>query len=188
MINYTPGQTIPNLAQGNHSIRIVDQTACDTIYNFNIANSQNLFLQLPNDTVIKLGNVVNITTQLNFNPTSILWDPDLYLSCNNCLNPQSIPDQTITYMLTAQDSNGCVIKDEITITVLIDEADIFVPTAFSPNGDNINDFFHPVFKFPEKTSILIFRIFDRWGIWFTNARTDYQETLLVGMAPLIKTK
>jgi len=120
-------------------------------------------LQLPNDTVIKLGNVVNITTQLNFNPTSILWDPDLYLSCNNCLNPQSIPDQTITYMLTAQDSNGCVIKDEITITVLIDEADIFVPTAFSPNGDNINDFFHPVFKFPEKTSILIFRIFDRWG-------------------------
>ena len=163
LINYTPGQTIPNLSQGNHSIRIVDQTACDTVYNFNIANSQNLFLQLPNDTVIKLGNVVNITTQLNFNPTSILWDPDLYLSCNNCLNPQSIPDQTITYMLTAQDSNGCVIKDAITITVLVDEADIFVPTAFSPNGDNINDFFHPVFKFPEKTSILVFRIFDRWG-------------------------
>ncbi|MBK9727750.1 MAG: gliding motility-associated C-terminal domain-containing protein [Saprospiraceae bacterium] len=162
-LNFTSGQTIGNLAQGNHTIRIIDQLSCDTSFTFTINNSQSLFLQLPNDTTIKLGNAVNINASANFNPSIITWDPTLFLSCTNCLNPQSKPDQTVTYMLTLEDDKGCIIKDNMTITVLVDEADIFVPNVFSPNGDNINDFFNPVFKFPEKTSILVFRIFDRWG-------------------------
>ena len=137
--------------------------ACDTSYNFTINNSQILSLQLPNDTTIKKGSLVNINANINFFETAIKWDPSSFLSCDSCLNTQSIPDQTITYTLTVTDINGCTISDMLTITVIVDKADIYVPNVFSPNGDNINDLFTPIFKFPENTTITIFRIFDKWG-------------------------
>jgi len=39
--------------------------------------------------------------------------------------------------------------------------DLFVPNAFSPNGDGINDFFHPIYLCPVNEYDL--EIFDRWG-------------------------
>lgn len=160
----TPNLTITGLSQGSHSIRITDQLGCDSIFNFNIDVSQSLFLNLPNDTTIKLGGVVNIVPGINFNYGSIMWDPIDFLSCDTCLATQARPNQTTTYTLVVTDQLGCSVSDQMTITVLIDEADIYIPNVFSPNGDNINDSFKPVFKFPEKTSIRVFRIFDRWGM------------------------
>lgn len=163
LMNYNQGLVIGNLSQGNHTILISDQLSCDTTYNFSINNSQVLTLQMPNDTTIKKGNAVNVNALVNFNPKDILWDPSTYLSCDTCLNPQSKPDQTTTYMLTVTDFNDCIITGNFTITVIVDEADIYIPNAFSPNGDNVNDLFFPEFKIPLETSIVIFRIFDRWG-------------------------
>ena len=39
---------------------------------------------------------------------------------------------------------------------------IFFPTAFSPNGDGVNDLFQ-IFYGPEVLEILELQIFDRWG-------------------------
>ncbi|MEP7197961.1 MAG: gliding motility-associated C-terminal domain-containing protein [Saprospiraceae bacterium] len=163
LMNYNQGLTIGNLAKGNHSIRISDQLACDSLFNFTINNSQVLTLHLPNDTTINQGATVDIITNLNFSATNIVWDPTTYLSCIDCLNPLSSPDHSTTYILTATDENGCTASDKIAITVLIDETEIFIPTAFSPNGDNLNDIFTPVFKFQDRTAIKVFQIFDRWG-------------------------
>jgi gliding motility-associated-like protein/CSLREA domain-containing protein len=162
-VDYTPGMIEGNLFQGNHTIRISDTLSCDTTYNFTINNSQLLDLQLPGDTTIKKGNSVNISAFINFNSNKIIWDPADFLSCDTCLNTTSTPDNTITYTLTVSDENDCTISESMTITVLIDVADIYLPNAFSPNGDNINDLFKPEFKIPENTRILIFQIFDRWG-------------------------
>jgi len=163
---------IGGLSQGTHSIRISDALSCDTSYNFTINNSAILALQLPNDTTIKKGSVVNIVAAINFNnPSNIVWDPTTFLSCTNCLNPQAQPDQTTTYMLTVTDQNGCTIKDAMTINVFVDEADIFVPTAFSPNGDQVNDFFKPLLIYYTSYKM---EIFDRWGDLFFS--TNEPET------------
>jgi gliding motility-associated-like protein/CSLREA domain-containing protein len=161
-VDYNKGLTLGNLSQGNHTVKIIDQLSCDTTYNFTINNSLVLGLQLPKDTIIKKGSVVSIIPVVNFIPTSIVWDPPTFLDCTNCLNPNSKPDQTTSYTLTLTDDHDCSVTDNITITVLIDQADIYVPNVFSPNGDNINDRFFPVFKLPN-TTIAVFRIFDRWG-------------------------
>jgi gliding motility-associated-like protein len=39
----------------------------------------------------------------------------------------------------------------------------YVPNSFSPNGDEINDVFGPVFSDPSLVSTFKFTIFDRWG-------------------------
>lgn len=56
---------------------------------------------------------------------------------------------------------GCIFQDSLIITLKINPSDVWLPDAFSPNGDNINDLFTIKSKFDLK--IYAFEIFDRWG-------------------------
>lgn len=161
--NYTPQMRITGLGQGNHSLRIINPIACDTVLNFTVSPSAVLSLTLPNDTTIQLGASVNVQTNLNFIPTTITWTPATDLSCLDCVNPRATPSQTTTYNLLLTDANGCEIEDQFTIFVIIPEADVYIPNVFSPNDDSVNDFFEVTFRFPDRSHVLLMRIFDRWG-------------------------
>jgi gliding motility-associated-like protein len=56
---------------------------------------------------------------------------------------------------------GCRARDRVTIYVLCNNANVFVPNTFSPNGDGMNDMFYPrgtgVFQ------VKMLRVFNRWG-------------------------
>ncbi len=70
-----------------------------------------------------------------------------------------LPEGTYAYQLT--DSAGCLRSD--TIEVFVDPAAddlVFVPNAFSPNGDGINDLFSMAGAEREEYRL---QIFDRWG-------------------------
>ena len=58
------------------------------------------------------------------------------------------------------DVNGCIYTDEIIVAVE-ESSTYFVPNAFSPNGDNINDIF--MIYGNENAVIESLQIFDRWG-------------------------
>jgi gliding motility-associated-like protein len=65
------------------------------------------------------------------------------------------------YRLTVTDRNGCVASDS---TLVIDSACpqyVYLPSAFTPNGDGKNDLFRPVFA--GAASAFRFVVFDRWG-------------------------
>ena len=52
------------------------------------------------------------------------------------------PDTTTTYTILITDSNGCTITTSVTVFVKVEEkicAELFLPTAFSPNGDGQNE-------------------------------------------------
>ncbi len=73
-----------------------------------------------------------------------------------------IPDETTTYRVTVTDENGCTAEAEVTITVEIvcDESSLFIPDAFSPNNDNVNDL---LFVRLNGAASVDFQILDRWG-------------------------
>lgn len=160
---FTPDLDLANLSFGSHRVKILDQFGCDTTYTLNIDTVSTLQLVLPNDVTIDKGASVLIKPSTNFVPTIITWTPVANLSCTDCLEPTAKPDVTTNYLLTLEDANGCTVSDNMNITVRVEEADIYIPTVFSPNGDNINDIFEVVFHFPDKTKINVFQIFDRWG-------------------------
>lgn len=54
---------------------------------------------------------------------------------------------------------GCPITDSILANEAC-EPHVYVPNAFTPNGDGINDLFVPSFMFIDE---ILFTIFDRWG-------------------------
>jgi len=110
------------------------------------------------NATIALGN----DTGLNVSGASVgstySWSPAEGLSCVTCPDPVASPTVTTTYYVTITDTNGCSIKESVTIEV--DDNCIYVPNAFSPNGDNENDF-ECVYGNCIRT--MIFSIYDRWG-------------------------
>ena len=69
-------------------------------------------------------------------------------------------DKDIQYLLRVSITQGCIGYDTINIKYYLGP-DMYVPNAFSPNGDGVNDRFRfiPV----GITSYEFFRIFNRWG-------------------------
>lgn len=62
------------------------------------------------------------------------------------------------YYVTLTSSLGC----DSLVLVLLDYYDVYFPTAFSPNGDGINDHF-TVLGGDDLAEVLQLRVFDRWG-------------------------
>ena len=116
------------------------------------------------DTTIFLGNSVNIRTT-NSCATEFEWTPTDGLDDPESPNPVASPTETTTYSVLFND-NICSSVDSVTITVInpedLDCGLVFMPTAFTPNGDNVNDAYG--ISNPNAIEDLIsLEIFDRWG-------------------------
>jgi len=89
------------------------------------------------------------------------WLPSQNLSCNRCPNPLANPQFTTKYTVTITDRYGCTAKGDVTIKVVCNGQNFFIPNTFSPNGDGSNDMFYPRGSGLDRAKIL--RIFNRWG-------------------------
>ena len=110
-----------------------------------------------NDTIIML----NTPFQLNASGgVRYAWTPPDVLNNPNIYNPVTTYNHDITYTVTAYTQEGCPGSDNIFVR-FIKGPDIYIPNAFSPNGDGLNDIFRPL---PVGiVEIEFFRVFDRWG-------------------------
>jgi gliding motility-associated-like protein len=90
-----------------------------------------------------------------------MWSPADYLGCTDCVNPVSTPESSTTYTLTAFNADGCKASDTVSIKLICTSNLVFIPKAFSPNGDNKNDRF--IIKGSGVKSLHSVSIFSRWG-------------------------
>jgi len=91
----------------------------------------------------------------------IQWIPPTGLSCANCPTPVATPKENTTYSIEVVNQGGCLVKDQVTISVFCNNSNLFLPNTFSPNQDGNNDIFYPRGK--GVYSIKLFRVFNRWG-------------------------
>lgn len=94
------------------------------------------------------------------------WSPSSGLSCTDCPNPTftALTTGTTEYILILTDVAGCYTYEIVyIIKVLPDNFD--VPNVFTPNGDDVNDFFQVVIPNGELEDIRIVRlqVYSRWG-------------------------
>lgn len=89
------------------------------------------------------------------------WQPADYLSCTNCATPVSTPRSDIMYIAEVTNNYGCTKKDSVKINIICKQSLVFIPNAFTPNGDNNNERFAIIGNGIKLIKHLI--IFDRWG-------------------------
>ncbi len=147
---------------GNYPLRLIvtNSTGCaDTIDRTVIIYPLPVIDAGPDRTILVGSSVV--ITPTGSPVVDYLWMPATGLSCTNCYSTIAAPKNTTTYSIKVTDANGCVNTDNVTVIVLCNDKNIFIPNTFSPNNDGVNDWFYPrgtgLFK------IQSMRIFNRWG-------------------------
>ena len=93
----------------------------------------------------------------------IFWRPDegIDTCANGCLSLTVQPEISTTYQVIITNEQGCTASSNFPIIVL-NTRNIYIPTAFSPNNDGLNDIFQ-IFVGKNVVQVNDFAIFDRWG-------------------------
>ncbi len=116
----------------------------------------------PDETIL-VGTIAQLTAYHISNPGTgtYQWLPDSTLTCYGCEDPIANPLISTIYIVTLTDLNGCKDEDTTVITVYCNDNVLFVPNAFTPNGDGKNDEFH--LDGVGISELHFLKIYNRWG-------------------------
>ena len=114
------------------------------------------------DKIVLPGGQTTLDGQSSLPAQRINWIPNTFLNNPTTLRPVSVPSADVSYVLEVETADGCKNSDAVIVTVL---PKLTVPSAFSPNGDGINDIWtiRSLDSYPGCTV----EMFDRYGqkIW-----------------------
>ncbi len=133
---------------------------CDSLVQVNISFRE-LWVYLGEDTEIIKGDEICIQEQFGMNPISISWSPTPPCPDSSCQTQCIAPLNSLSFEITATDSTGCVLKDDIRIRVS-NKNRVYAPTVFNPDARFPNNRF---FLGADNGVRLVRRLFiaDRWG-------------------------
>ena len=164
---WSNGGSIPvisNLTPGNYSVVITDVNGCQASESITVdlINNASITVHLTASTILAGDEVQLITTVTPTVAGSVYsWTPSGSLSCSSCPNPTATPSETTSYQVTVTTPAGCSASAIVVITV--SEGDVYVPNAFTPDGDEFNNEFKPVFPKNFKPYEYEMLVFNRWG-------------------------
>jgi gliding motility-associated-like protein len=109
------------------------------------------------DTTVRFGTAINLTGS---GAKTYEWTPNKNII--SLTNPKVTvcPFKTTQYILTGYNSKGCSSSDTLNVIVIEDCGQMYVPNAFTPNGDGANDV---LYVRGICLQSLTFMIFNRWG-------------------------
>ncbi len=162
---YTSQSIFQFLPPETYRINAKDINGCryDTIITVGRYPTFDLSLGDP-EIIIDLGDSLRLTAATSLPPADIgqvtWWLPDS-VTCNDCLTQTIRPLENGYYYVDVSSVYGCLLRDTVFVRVA-DPGGLFVPNAFTPDGDGLNDFIE-VFTGDNIEQITAFEIFDRWG-------------------------
>lgn len=115
--------------------------------------------------------VMNFPEQLQARQiaNSVLWIPSVNLDFSNSYRPSFKGLTSQLYQVQLKTNTGCITVDTQFVQIK-KKIQIYVPTAFTPGGNGLNEFLYPVlmgFK-----TLNYFRVYDRWGKVLFQTKTE----------------
>jgi gliding motility-associated-like protein len=118
-------------------------------------------ITLVNPPISQTGDSVLLQPQITNGPIrSYEWSPGIDLSCDDCETPKAYVRRDRCYTLTAENIYGCADTSTVCITALCENAQVFIPNAFTPGSGDVNDRFYIQGR---GFMIKHLRVFNRWG-------------------------
>ena len=162
---------IQNLQEGLYFVEVTDAFGCMVAEEIYIEAFAPLQLEILEETTIELGEDYKLQVVTNSINATFSWKDDGTLSCTDCMNPTVQPIRTTTYQVRITTAEGCTADAHVTIYVN-NAKKVFVPNAFSPNNDGLNDIFS-IYGGDDVSKVKTFQVFDRWGT-VVYANDDFQ--------------
>ncbi len=150
-----------DLDAGTYSLILQDANACEIRQEVQLRKSIVPILDIPDTIRIDLGTQATIAVNNKTQTASSTWREDPGLNCYDCLSPSLIATKSGFYRIEVQSMDQCSIQDSVFIHVN-PSRDVYIPNAFTPNGDGLNDRFE-IFRGVGAKEILSMQIFDKWG-------------------------
>ncbi|MEZ4776523.1 MAG: gliding motility-associated C-terminal domain-containing protein [Bacteroidia bacterium] len=154
------------LCPGEHEALVTDTHGCEWREIFTIDDAEPFEIDLGKDRKVYKGERLEVAVMANEPLESVVWHGLCNSGCEYYYHLE--PDTSLTVYATAYSPHGCAATDSVQITVKVQalcNQDIYVPTAFSPNGDGINDQF-TFYADRETADVKIVErlmIYNRWG-------------------------
>ncbi|HUQ67067.1 MAG TPA: PKD domain-containing protein [Flavitalea sp.] len=110
-----------------------------------------------NDTIFAIGQPIQLS---GGGGELYKWTPATGLSADNISNPVVTLDRDQEFVITAYTDIGCATTDTVRFKVF-KGPELYVPSAFSPNNDGVNDVFR--FIAVGLKSVDLFQVYNRYG-------------------------
>lgn len=153
------------IAGQSYDVLIEDSQGCRAMQTLIMPQAYTRMVELPEHAVVKLGSSYTFEPSFNvpFNTLNTFnWQPSEPLSCSNCPQPRLLALEGGLYTLLVTDIFGCEAQAQILIEIDY-SVDVFIPNAFSPNNDHVNDLL-TIFANPYQVQEIVeMTVYDRWG-------------------------
>jgi gliding motility-associated-like protein len=144
-------------APGMYRLIAASTEGCSDTVNITLTRQARIIANAGLDATVETGFPYQLhgTGGLNYE-----WSPANLLDNYRIANPKATIGADTYFVLTVRDDAGCIAHDSVFLRVL-DGPGFYVPTAFTPNGDGLNDQFRPLGVGIERLDY--FRVFNRYG-------------------------
>jgi gliding motility-associated-like protein len=149
--------TVTGLDSAMAYVTVTDINGCTANDSIFVNVSPLPTITISNDTTIFKGDVAYLNAT---GGGTYLWTPDLDMDCDTCQSPNVAPEETTTYCVTVTNDYGCVDSTCMIVNIEIVCGEVFVPSAFSPNGDGENEL---ECVYSDCMESFTFDIYNRWG-------------------------
>jgi gliding motility-associated-like protein len=183
---YQIGDFHEALDTGEYNIAILNQIGCrlDTVVHLSAPDL--VEMQVATDYFeVHLGESVQFNTTSNQADVTFVWKPDLFLNNATISNPVCTPLRSMVYYVYVTNSTGCVRIDTVRVVLKITREDeIYIPDAFTPNEDGVNDIFYVRSSSPSVLSLDYVRVFDKYNEQVFEARVTDTGSLITPENPV----
>jgi gliding motility-associated-like protein len=154
---------VTGLAEGDYPYVFTDRFGCTAEGVLTLTSPLPFDVELGPDQVIELGESIRLDDGTNDEVATYSYTPAGIVDCTTgCDGLLITPTENVTLSLLATSPLGCEARDSVRYVVLTPR-EVYLPNAFSPNGDGINDRFTLFGDTPSAAMIASLRIYDRWG-------------------------
>ena len=150
-------------------VTVTNQFACTDTASVNIIVSNTPTANAGPDRTIIKGDIIKLSGSATGDSITYSWSPQTNIDNSQTLQPMVNPSADVDYILKVESTNGCGTATD-TMHVFV-YGGIFIPKAFSPNGDGLND----TWRIPSLGAFPLFElsVFNRFGqLVFKNSKAN----------------
>ncbi len=142
-----------------YKVKATNQYGCSDYDSIEIKIWKKVVVNAGSDLKTRVGLPTRLNGSIGGSDVTFFWTPSISGNFPESLTPVVNPPQTTTYTLHGVSTHGCAGQTDNVVVKVYDK--VVIPTAFSPNGDGINDtwFIDPLEFFMESTT----EVYDRFG-------------------------